>query len=396
MTVQRYDELLELPHSHSPVQPLNFLIDSGSDISLCWNYDLFTFVEPCSMKSYACIPVGSTPLNVHVVGVVRFCLGSCVDHLGQKHPLDIEIPSLYYVPQSSFNILSTTHLKRHQITFNTQFDNDVLIMPGLPSQVMGIWGDWHQVIGPRGYPSIYITLGNNKPVMRTFPVDSGTARTSAACAVDQVREPCERQNVDVAALKEKEKGFDVTPEFLAHLTFNHCGDSGMKLMGRHPELYNLSLGTRDSIVGQVKHCLGCMIANMRLGARAMYNHVLAKPAEAAGECYCADVAGPILLWESVGPNTFLLLLMSSRDTCMSFLCAVRVRQPLCWPSCLNAFIYKLFDRNTLASRGCTLTREVNSSRETWNNFALGGVSCIRLLTQQLISPTGLLRGALAY
>ena len=215
MTIQRYDELLELPHSNSPVQPLNFLIESGSDISLCWNYDLFTFVEPCSMKS--CIPVGSTTLIIHTyihtplsidgVGVVRFCLGSYVDHLGQRHPLDMEIPNVYYVPQSSFNILSTTHLKRYQITLNTQFDNDVLIMPGLPSQVTGIWGDWHQVIGPRGYPSINITLGNKKPVMRTFPVDSGTAWKSAACAVDQVREPGERHNIDVAALKENKKGF---------------------------------------------------------------------------------------------------------------------------------------------------------------------------------------------
>ena len=169
----------------------------------------------------------------------------------------------------------------------------------------------------------------------------------------------------------------------------------MKLMGRHPELYNLSLGTRDSIVRQAKHCLGCMIANMRLGARAMYNHFLAKPVEAAGECYHADVAGPMRPLGICGANTFLLLSMSTRDTCMSFLCAERVRQPICWPSCLNAFVYKLFDRNTLASSGCILTREVNSSRETWNRFALGGVSCIRLLTQQLVSPTGLLRGALA-
>ena len=85
----------------------------------------------------------------------------------------------------------------------------------------------------------------------------------------------------------------MTPEFLAHLTFNHSGDSVMKLMVRHPDLYNLSLGTRDSIGRQTKPCLGCMIANMRLGARAMYNHFLAKPAEAAGECYHADVAGVI-------------------------------------------------------------------------------------------------------
>ena len=156
---------------------------------MCWNYDLFTFVKPCDLKS--CTLVGSMPLNIHGVGVVRFCLGSYVDHLGQRHPLDIEIPNVYYVHQRSFNILSTTHLKRYQITFNTQFDNDVLIMHGLPSQVTGRWGDWHQICGPNGYPSIYIMLGNNKPVMRTYPVDSGTAWTSAACAVDQVREPCE-------------------------------------------------------------------------------------------------------------------------------------------------------------------------------------------------------------
>ena len=125
------------------------------------------------------------------------------------------------------------------------------------------------------------------------PVDSGTAWTSAACAVDQVCKLCERHNVDVAALKENKRGIDVTPEFLAQLMFNHCGDNVMKLMGRHPELYNLSLGTCGSIVGHAKHCLGFMGANMRLGARAMYNHFLAKPAEAAGECYHADAACPI-------------------------------------------------------------------------------------------------------
>ena len=83
-------------------------------------------------------------------------------------------------------------------------------------------------------------------------------------AVEQVRVASERHNVDTAALKENAKGKGVTPEFLAHLTFNHCGD--IEADGRHPELYNLSLGTRDSIFGQAKHCLCCMTANMHLGA----------------------------------------------------------------------------------------------------------------------------------
>ena len=93
MTTERYDEPLQLPHTHSPVEPLNSLIDSGSDISLHWNYDLFTFVEPCDLK--ACTPVGSTPLKVSGVGVARFCFGSYVDHLGHRHSLDMKTPNVY-------------------------------------------------------------------------------------------------------------------------------------------------------------------------------------------------------------------------------------------------------------------------------------------------------------
>ena len=155
------------------------------------------------MKS--CTPVGSTPLSIHGVGVVRFCLESYVDHLGRRHPLDMGILNVYYVPQSSFNILSTTHIKRYNMFLNTQFTTDVLIIPGLPSQVTGIWGDWHQTNDQDGHPAIYVTLGHNKPVMRTFPVDSGVTWTSVALSVDQVREPSERHNVDIAALKENKR-----------------------------------------------------------------------------------------------------------------------------------------------------------------------------------------------
>ena len=63
--------------------------------------------------------MGSTPLSIHGVGFVRFCLGSYVDHLRQRHPLDMEIPNVYYVPQSLLNILSTTHIKRYDIFLNT-------------------------------------------------------------------------------------------------------------------------------------------------------------------------------------------------------------------------------------------------------------------------------------
>ena len=159
MTAERYDELLNLPHSHSLVEPLNFSIDSGSNISLCWNYDIFSYVKPCDLESYT--PLGSTPLKVNGVGVMRLCLGFYVDHPGERYPLDIEIPNVYYVPESSLNILSATHIKRYNMFLNTQFTPDLLIIPGLLSQVTGTWGDWHQTYGQVGYPAIYVTLGRN-------------------------------------------------------------------------------------------------------------------------------------------------------------------------------------------------------------------------------------------
>ena len=70
----------------------------------------------------------------------------------------MEIPNVYYVLESSFNILSTTHIKRYNMFLNTQFTPDVLSISGLPSQVTGIWGDWHQTYGQDDYPAMYFML----------------------------------------------------------------------------------------------------------------------------------------------------------------------------------------------------------------------------------------------
>ena len=113
-------------------------------------------------------PVGSTPLSVQAIGVIRFNLGLYVDSHGQRHPLDNEkkIPSVYYVPQSTMNLLSTTHLKRYNIHLNSQCGPNVLIVPGLPIQVSGVWGNWYQGYGRDGYPAIYLNLGKGKPVLQ--------------------------------------------------------------------------------------------------------------------------------------------------------------------------------------------------------------------------------------
>ena len=64
---------------------------------------------------------------------------------------------VYYVPETSFNKLSTTRIKRQNMFLNTHFTPDVLIIPGLPCQVTRTWDDWGQTYGKDGYPAIYIT-----------------------------------------------------------------------------------------------------------------------------------------------------------------------------------------------------------------------------------------------
>ena len=252
---------------------------------------MFTCIQPCSLRQ--CTPVGSTSLAVQSVGTIRFNLGSYVDSHGHRHPLDIEIPSVYYVPESTMNLLSTTHLKRYNIHLNSQCGPNVLIVPGLPSQVSGVWGNWFQGYGRDGYPAIYLNLGEGKPVLRTKPIDDGKVWTSFSAAVEQVRIRSERHNEHIAALRAGSQRKEVTHEFLAHLAFNHCADNVMKLMRKHPDLYDLNLGPANRVVGHAKHCTGCLVANRRLGARAAYTHCLTKVATSPGECYFADVAGPI-------------------------------------------------------------------------------------------------------
>ena len=118
---------------------------------------MFTCIHTCSLKQ--CTPVGSTPLSVQGIGAIRFNSGSYVDSHGQRHPLDIEIPSVHYVPESTMNLLSTTHLKLYNIHLSSRSGPNVLIIPGLPCQVSGVWGNWYQRYGRDGYPATYLNLG---------------------------------------------------------------------------------------------------------------------------------------------------------------------------------------------------------------------------------------------
>ena len=70
MDMKTLNETVNLPPAQSPFDPDNILIDIGSDIILVWTQDMFTCMKPCKLKQ--CTLVGSTPLSLQAIGVIRF------------------------------------------------------------------------------------------------------------------------------------------------------------------------------------------------------------------------------------------------------------------------------------------------------------------------------------
>ena len=111
------------------------------------------------------------------------------------------------------NLLSTTHLKRYNIHLNSQCGPSVLIVPGLPSQVSGVWGTGIKDMDGMVILPYTLTLWEGKLVLRTKPVDDGQVWTTVSAAVEQVRTRSERHNVNIAALNDNSQRKEVTPEF---------------------------------------------------------------------------------------------------------------------------------------------------------------------------------------
>ena len=86
-------------------------------------------------------------------------------------------------------------------------------------------------------------------MMRTKPVDVGKVWTSLSAAVEQVRIRSERHNVAIAALRAGSQRQEVTPEFLAHLAFNHTPFVSMQ------HAYTIVVITRRQ--GTHAWCMGC-------------------------------------------------------------------------------------------------------------------------------------------
>ena len=115
LTLQAFNDMVKSPSSdNSSFNPENFLIDSGSDISLCWNQHLFTCMKLCDLEQ--CTPGNSTPLSVQAkAGTYRY--GNTYRHKNLRC-INGTLGTSWHIPKAPKTI--------HQLHPNTRRSNTII------------------------------------------------------------------------------------------------------------------------------------------------------------------------------------------------------------------------------------------------------------------------------
>ena len=275
-----------LSGAESVFLPDKWLIDSGSDMNIRYNYDLFSYIGQSDIVQ--CTPLGSTPLPVQGKDVVKMCVGNYMDHNGLSHPVDLEIENVYWVPYSSMNVLATPEINRQNIFLFTGPRGNELIMPGFASQKLGKFFDCEQDVDNAGSPVLVFNLGKGRPIMCSHPVDNGLTWTDVANVLKNdtaIRE--------IATVQQLECMDYVSTAFLAHLAYGHCGDAAIRLIAKASELYGGALSSGHALDLRVD-CEGCRLAGNIKRNQGLHQGRLVGQATAPGESLHTDVAGPIV------------------------------------------------------------------------------------------------------
>ena len=275
-----------LSGAESVFLPDKWLIDSGSDINICYNYDLFSCIGPADVEK--CTPLDSTPLPILGKGVVKICVGICMDHTGLSHPVDLEIENVYWVPYSSMNLLATPEINTQNIFLFTGPRRNELIMPSFANQKLGIFFNCEQEADDAVSPVLVFNLGKGRPIMRSHPVASGLVWTDVTDVLKNntaIRE--------IAAVQHP-KGMDyVSTAFLARMAYGHCGDAAVRLIAKASELYGGALSSGEAMGFRID-CEGCQLAGDIKRNSGLRQGRLAGRATAPRESLHMDVASPIV------------------------------------------------------------------------------------------------------
>ena len=160
-----------LPGESSAFLPDKWLVNSGANLNICFNYELFSYIGPSDID--ICTHIGSTPVDVLGRGVVKTCVGHYVDHDGLSHPIDLEIEDMYWVPQCPMNVLATPCIAEQNICLYTRPRGNELCMPGFANEALGKFDMRTQEMDHYGNPVIVVDLGKGRPFLNTHPVRDG-------------------------------------------------------------------------------------------------------------------------------------------------------------------------------------------------------------------------------
>ena len=275
----------------SPNMPYTFLVDSGSDINICFDYDMFCEIKPSDVPQ--CQPLDQGRLDMYGVGTIRATLGEYVNARDAVIPVDIELTNVYWVPSSPINILSTKELKKSNIYLHTSKTGNRVEMPGFFDQAYLTYKNCEQGVDEDEMPTLSWLCGQGRPIWQMRPVDSGADWTSANNLFHRNRKWVHEQR-QVAAVTGVPDGqgssFQVDPSFLVHLAFHHAGNRVLQLMRDNMDLYDLKV---PKPTGVALECHGCHVAEQRSGERAQHGGRVTENATYAGEVLHADLAGQI-------------------------------------------------------------------------------------------------------
>ena len=265
--------------------PDKWLVDSGADLNICFNYELFSYIGPSDID--ICTPIGSTPLHVLGRAVVKMCVGHYVDHNGLSHPIELEIEDVYWVPQCPMNVIATPCIAEQNICLYTGPRGNELYMPGSADQMLGRFDNRTQEMDHDGNPVIVFNLGKGRPILSTHPVDDGRVWSHVSDVLHNNDAACE-----IAAVQNEGMEY-VTTTFMARLAYGHCGDAAMQLIAPAPELYGDVLAN-DHVKGMRGQCEGCHLAGQVKRNPGLHQGKLVGRATMPGGSLHADVAGPIV------------------------------------------------------------------------------------------------------
>jgi transposase InsO family protein len=270
------------------------LIDSGSEIHVCSNIDMFLSIGDTDLDRVQ--PIGPAELKVQGKGVIQVCLGEYVNHGGSTSRLVVEIPNVYYVPDCHVNILSTAVLRKQNIFLTTKAAGDYVIIPGFSDQSgLSSPGDLiEQSVDDKGDPILIVGCMPDipRPTLATYPVNSKEAwRGPSTLSGTELYD----RDLHVAAVVRNVYGPtnpDYTGAFMAHVVML-AGQAALKLMADSPLFRHFKIEPRR-IADEVDRCHGCKLADLEKGPVKHHGGKLRhRVASYPGAYLYADLMGPI-------------------------------------------------------------------------------------------------------